>query len=177
MVDYRYFDNRRQEACAIIEAGGFEERLLLAWLKRAHHRDRSHQAVGRNRGNRVPVGRDLVLLKIRFQTAVETLTVEPGLVLPLEITRKRPPFRHDTPVALQERQLLADTEPANAGEGDQKASVLRLGKRGYAAGATDRIDWRVNVRGCRIARLHHADQPLAGEGSARHREIARLENV
>src|SRR4029077_9406779 len=172
-----HFDDRRQQACALAEIGRLEQCLLLAWIEGANHRDRGDEALARYRSDRIPIGRDLVLLKKTPEPAHQPLAIKVRRLLALDISGKLAPVWDDAAVALQKRQFLADPETRGASQGDQKASIFGLGKRGNASGAARRIDWRVTVRGRRIAGLDHADQTLAGKCVARHRQIARLENV
>ena len=87
-----------------------------------------------------------MLLKIGPETAHQALAIEAGLVLAVEIAGKFAPFRDDPAIALKQRQFFADAETADAGQRDQKAPVLGLGKRGDAAGAAGRIDRRIVCR-------------------------------
>ena len=60
---------------------------------------------------------------------------------------------------------------------EERVPVIGLGKRCNAPGAAGGIDRRIIPGNPRIAGLHHADQPFAGERIAGHRQIARLEDV
>src|SRR6516165_886426 len=64
VVESRHLDHRGQQPSPLVEIEGLEQRLLLARLKRADHRDRGDKALARHRGDGVPIGLDPMLLEI-----------------------------------------------------------------------------------------------------------------
>src|SRR6516225_10151346 len=117
LVERRHLDDRRQKSGALVEIGRLEERLLLARFERADHRDRGDEPHARHRSDRVPIGLDLVMLKISPEAAQQPIAVKAWLVVAGEVAGEFAPFRHDPPIALKQRQFFANAEPADAGQG------------------------------------------------------------
>src|SRR6516165_4854415 len=80
-----HLDDRRQQPGAVAEIGGFEESLLLARFERTNHRERGDQPLAANRGEGLPIGRNPVSAEIGSEALQETMTVEIGVLLAVEI--------------------------------------------------------------------------------------------
>jgi hypothetical protein len=118
-----------------------------------------------------------VLLEIPLEATHQTLAIERRLVLASEIAGELAPFRHDATIPLQQRKLVTDAEAARAGEGDEKTFVLGLGKRCDPTGTAHGINRGIVARGSWVARLDHANQAIACQRVARHRQVSRLEYI
>src|SRR5579875_3253315 len=173
----RHLDDGGKQAAPFLKARRLEQGLFFARRERADHGDRGNEPLARGAHDRLPVGGDPMLLEERAQAPDQALAVETLADLAFEVAPEFAPIRHDAAVAFVERQFLADAKTRDSGQGDQVTAVLGLGEGGDAAGAADRIERRVRLAQHRIERLDHPDQPVAGDGVAGHREIARLENV
>src|ERR1700731_1141670 len=97
---YRHFYNGRQQARAFAEIRRLEQGLLLARIEGADHRNRGDEPLARDRGDRIPIGRDVVLLKIAPEPAHQPLAIKVGRLLAVAIPGKLVPVRNDPAIAL-----------------------------------------------------------------------------
>src|ERR1700720_527683 len=97
---YRHLYNCRQQARAFAEIRCLEQGLLLARIEGADHRNRADEPLARYRGDRIPICRDLVLLKIAPQPAHQPFAIKLGRLLAVDISGKRLPVRDDASIAL-----------------------------------------------------------------------------
>src|ERR1700719_2519261 len=95
-----HLSNCRQQARAFAEIRCLEQGLLLARIEGADHRNRADEPLARYRGDRIPIGRDLVLLKIGPEPAHQPLAIKLGHLLSLDISGKLLPIRDDAAIAL-----------------------------------------------------------------------------
>src|SRR5271154_5999351 len=109
---------------ARLEIGGFEQSLLFAGLERTDHRDRGHQTLARDRADRIPLRLDLVPLEGGSEPSDQALAVKRRATLAAQGAGGFIPSRPAPPVALLQRQFRADAKAAQAGQGNQKPSVL-----------------------------------------------------
>src|SRR5207244_10196062 len=107
-VQPRHLDDRHQQPRTLVEVGSFEQRLLLARVEGADHGDRGDEALARYRGHSVPIGRNLVLLEIALEAAQQAVAIEAGLVFTGEVAGEFAPLRHDSAIAVEQRQFLDD---------------------------------------------------------------------
>ena len=126
----RHFQKRDQRVGAILDAGRFQECLLLVGGERADHGERAHQRLDRRVVERIPIGVHTPQIEIRFQRRKQALPfdLDGGIGRP-EICRERRIVGLDLP---ERRNGIRLARHAKARDAGQRDLVAPVGASSYA---------------------------------------------